>query len=349
MGRRYRKSGWRHFLEKLHNPPNWVAIITVVSACVVCPLAILALWLDEGHSIIAVVACALCGILLIYAVAVTINSIVKLRKKVLKVADRYEFTRNLRKNYEFRTLFFGAVSFLCNIGYMLFLIGMAFYYRSIWYGAIGVYYILLSVARGGILLQNRKDERTYRYDFHKLQTAKVGTYRYCGVMMLVLAFSLAVSVVELVVSGSGFRNEGWLIYVFAAVAAYKVIHAFIHFIHSTKRDDLVVRSVRYVNMAVTLMSVLCLQTSIIAAYPIAPERVALFNGITGTVVWGITFLLGLYMIIFSTQEKKRLLETEVRLAQTVDVLQPMGYNRDGYLDECDRGKIDFGEEIEHTK
>ncbi len=323
---------WR-VLEKLHNPPNWIAVIVVAATVFVCPFVAFTVFFDYWTSSYAFIACFLCFFLFVYTVVVIVNSIIKVRRKVLNVADRYEFTRNLRENYEFRTLFFAVCSCLCNIGYTIFLVVTALKYRSIWYGMIGVYYILLIFSRGGLLLQNRRDEKKYQYDYYKLQTAKVGTYRYCGIMMLVLALSLSFSVVELIVDSSGFRHAVWLIYVFAPMAAYKVFSAIAHFVRASKRDDLVVRSVRYINVAVTLMSVLCLQTAILAVTPLKAWVVALFNGITGVGVCLITLGLGVYMVIFSVHAKKRMLAQEATYATQTEERDPVGYNRSEYLEE----------------
>ncbi len=347
MGGPRKKGEIKRFFQKLHNPPNWVAVITTATTLVVCPLIIFSVLFDHGHTMYAIIASVICGGLILYTVAVTVNSIIKFRKKVLRMADKYEFTRNLSKSYEFRTIFFGICSFLCNLGYTVFLIVTAFYYRSVWYGTIGIYYIVLSITRGGVLIQSRKDERRYRTDYRRLQKAKVGTYRYCGVMMLALALSLVFSVVELVIDSSGFRHPVWFIYIFAPVAVYKVVHGLIHFVHSTKRDDLVVRSVRYINLAVTLMSLLCLQTAIVAVLPIKTVTVGVLNGMTGAIVCIITLLLGLYMLFFSKKEKRRLLVREAVLAEAVEEWEPEGYNRDGYVEEYETGseKLDPEKEI----
>ncbi len=322
------KVAWLRLWKKLHNPPNWVALLVVATALIVCPLIVLVVAANSMRKAYAVIAYALCAILAIYTVTVVVNGIRKFNKKVRKVAGRYAFTRNLYTDYEFRTLLFGVISFLCNLGYTVFLIVMAFYYRSVWYGTIGIYYILLCVARGGVLVQNRNDERELRSNEHALQTAKVGTYRYCAVMMMVLALALAASVLELVWHGSGFRHPVWQIYVFAAVAVYKAVLAIVNLVRSTKHDDLVVRSVRYINFAVMLMSVLCLQTSIVAAYPIAPTRGAWLNGATGVFVCLVTLTLGVYMLIYSFEAKKKMLARAIASAEEQEKLA--GYHRADY-------------------
>ncbi len=306
--RRERKRDGRSFLQKLHNPPNWVAVITVAGALVVCPLLIAAIVVNRWRNMSLVIGILLCVILAAYTVVVIVNLVRKARLKVLNVADRYAFTRNLRNDYLFRTLIFGLFSFVCNVGYTAFLMLTAFRYKSVWYGAIGVYYILLSISRGGVLLQSAKDEKKYRYDAASLQNAKLGTYRYCGVMMLTLAFSLTLSVLELVFGGEGFRLELWQTFIFGGVALYKAGVAVRHFFHATKMDDLAVRAARYINLAVTLMSLLCVQTSLLAALSILSSTKALFNGITGGIVCGATWALGVYMLVFASRVKKKIIE-----------------------------------------
>ncbi len=307
MSGQQKKNGFLRFLEKLHNPPNWIAVLAVATTLIICPLIVLAIVFDYGHGVAATIGLIICALLCIYTLTVTVSSIVRSRKKLIKVADRYAFTRKLYKSYEFRTLFFGIFAFLMNVGYTVFLIVTAIVYDSAWYGTIGVYYILLVVARGGVLFQNRKDEKSYKDEPKRLQIAKVGTYRYCGIMMLVLAVSLAFSVLELLVESASYRFSYWPIYVFAIVAAYKVFNASIHLVHASKSDDLAVRSVRYINLAATLMSVLLLQTAIVAAYPPRAITIAFVNGITGAIVCLITLAIGLYTVLHSVKVKKRLL------------------------------------------
>ncbi len=334
MSGRTGKGAWKRFLEKLNNPPNWIGLIAGATALIALPLSILTLLVDKAHKAQATVACIVSGLIFLYALFVTVNSILRLRKKVLKVADRYEFTRNLHFSYEFRTIFFGTCAFLCNIGYTVFLASMAFIYDSVWYGALAVYYIVLATSRGGVLLQNNKDEKKYKFDFHSLQKAKAGTYRYCGIMMLALAAALAVSVVDLVIGGTGPRTAGGFIFFFGVVAVYKVINAIVHFIRSSKRVDMVVRSVQYINLAVTLVSVLTLQTVILSAYPTTVNP-AVFNGITGALVCVITLVLGTYMIIHSVRAKRRIFVQATDIADAV-LLDEDGYNRDGYKDEYNK-------------
>ncbi len=314
-----RRERFARFLHALRNPPDWVAWITLVTAAVLCPIIIYTVANEYVHTVYAALASVFCVLLLVYAMIVAVNASMKIRITLRKEADKHEFTRNLYKNYEFRTLVSGAIAFLCNVGYTVVCIVMAFRYRSVWYGTLGMYYILLVIARGGALMQSRKDEKRYRYDYYGRQIAKVGIYRFCGIMLVVLSVSLGIPVVELILGDVGFHQDTWLIYVFGAVALYKVVTGVVHFVHSTKGDDLVVRSVRYINLAVTLMSVLCLQTAILAAYPPANSSGPVLNGLTGTAVCLVTLAIGVYMIVFSGKAKRELLKQGIALAELAEV------------------------------
>ena len=330
-GRNARNAIWR-FLQKLHNPPEWIGLIAGATALIALPLSILILTINQAYKVQAMIACVISGMIFIYAVLVTANYIIKLRRKVLKVADRYTFTRNLHVNYDFRSIFLAAYALLCNLGYTIFLAVLAFVYDSVWYGALAIYYIMLASVRGFMLVRNNKYERKYKYDYHSLEKAKAATFRYCGILMLALTIALGVSVVELLINGAGPRTAGGFIFVFAAVAVYKVVNAVIHFIRSSRRTDLVVRSVWYINLAVTLVSILTLQTVILSAYPIGIEATIL-NGVTGFTVCLITLALGLVMIIHAIRVKKRLLAREIYAAEAIAIENDDGYNRDGYNEE----------------
>lgn len=288
-------------------------IIIGVTALIALPLSVFVFALRQAYKQQAIIACVFSGILFLYALLTIIKYYLRLRRKLLKVAGRYAFTRNLLR-YEYRSIFISGCAFLGNIGYTVFLAYIAFLYDSVWYGALAVYYIVLAMSRGSMLVRNNKHERMYKADHHSLQKAKVGTYRYCGIMIIALTVALGVSVVELMINGAGPSATDGFIAVLAVIAVGKVFYGILHFVRSSRSSDLVVRSVWYINLAVTLVSILTLQTLVLSAYPSHIETVV-FNGITGFSVCLITLVLGAFMIIYSFYAKKRLVAVEAEEKQ----------------------------------
>ncbi|MBQ8429833.1 MAG: hypothetical protein IJX30_07050 [Clostridia bacterium] len=317
----------RSFWKKLNHPAHWIALLIHILTLTLCPLAVLSIVLDYGDSIYATIGYVICGILLLYSLT---SAGIFIYKKITKVADRYSFTRHLHKSYAFRSLFFTTCSFVFNIGFTLFLCVMALRLDSAWYGALAVYYILLTLTRGGMLIQTNIDEHKFKDNLPALHKAKVGTYLYTGIMILFLTAAFAVSVVQVVMEGAGVRVPAWAIYSFAAFTGVRLFMAIWNFVKSSSYKDLTTRSAQYINMTTALVSLLSLQTALLSL--IRTDLVpALINAITGGLVCVAELAIGVYMIVHSGVKYKKIKRKE-RLLKMQEQAES-GYNRDGYADE----------------
>ena len=293
-------------------------------------MAVLSIIYDHGDSIYATIGYVICGVLLLYCLT---SAGIAIYKKIAKVADRYEFTRHLHKNYAFRSLFFTACNFVFNIGYTLFLCVMALRLDSAWYGALAVYYILLTLTRGGMLIQTNIDEHKFKDNPLALHKAKIGTYLYTGIMILFLTAAFAVSVVQVVMEGAGVRVPAQAIYAFAAFTGVRLFMAIWNFVKSSTYKDLTTRSAQYINMTTALVSLLSLQTALLSL--ISTDLVpAVINAITGSLVCLGELAIGVYMIVHSGVKYKKIKRKERLLRMQAQ--GDNGYNRDGYVDEYGR-------------
>ena len=178
--------------------------------------------------------------------------------------------------------------------------------------------------------QNAKDTRKYKYDLMKLQRAKAVNYRYCGFMLSAISLALSLSVVQMLADGASFHTPKAFIFLFAAFALYRMVMAIYHFVKASKKDDLVVRAVRYVNLITALVTLLSLQTAIFAAFE-PPFSHAIVNAVAGSLVCLVTMTLGIYMVSFSCSVCKKLKLQEEILKREHENIPP--YNRDGYREE----------------
>ena len=320
-----------NFWTRLKNPPNWIAISSFIASFVLFPLAIITAILDKWLNLFAILACALCVVPCLYTIFIIIVFIVRTFKKLLKEADKYTFTRQLHKSYEFRSMFFAVGTFISNVGYTAFLSSMAFFSRSPWFGALAAYYILLTSARGGVLLQHYRDEERFKNNPTALHRAKAGTYRYCGIMMIALTLAMATSVVNTMIVGFGDSVlPKWAVYLFAGYALYRVIMSIINFVKASSRDDLAVRAVKYINLATALVSVFTLQTAIFEAFFSGFDPIV-FNAISGFSVCVIMLILGVYIVSFSSVVRKQIKAQQAQMA--LEQQEEGLYNREGYDEE----------------
>lgn len=299
-------NGVKRLFYRLNKVPSWLAILMWLTALIITPFTIVTTFLDKGQVVLTIGAFVFSGFALIYMVFATALLVRRWGKRLVRAVDKYKFTRNLHKSYEFRTLFFSGCSFVFNVGYTVFICVLAVMYQSSWYGILAMYYILLTMARGGVLVENQKNVKRYGDDVKRLQIENIGGYRYCGIMILALTLALSVAVVQMAVEGAIFNIPYGLIYAFGAVAFFRVVLAIRNLVKARRYDDLIVHAVRNVNIITALLSLLSFQTAFFAAFP--PEwNPALFNAISGTIVCLVGVSLGIYMVSFSGYLRKKLL------------------------------------------
>lgn len=316
---------------------NWIVFFVYLFTLTLCPLAVISMIKDTdlGYSVYAVIGYVICGMLLIYTVCMIVIGSVEVRKGLKAVKDKPRFTRQLRNDFfhnaEFRSLVFTGCSLLFNVGYTLFLCVMAIRLQSSWYGSLAIYYILLTLTRGGMLIQTAKDAETHKDDLYALRLANVGTYMYCGVMMIALATAFSVSVVQVVAVGAGYRVPIWGIWTFAGFAICRLAVSIVNFVKASKYDDLAARSAKYINLTTALVSLLSLQTAFMTVFSSSLNQ-SIVNGLMGAVVFVVILALGIYMVAHAGKKYKKLKEWREKASGDVDW---SGYNRDGYKEEYD--------------
>lgn len=285
---------FKRIWKRLCTPPSWVALLVYGTLVTFFALSIIAIAGGAGRSPVAYVIYALTLLVLLYSVLLTVKLLRSLKERLLALADKHTFTRNLRRDYVFRTVVLSACSFIGNVAYTVFLCVMAMYSHLFWYWVLAGYYILLTSMRGGILLENRKNERKYGGNPARLQKEKTASYRYCGVMLLVSTLVLFVSVVVMLFTEGYFRMPSGIVYTMAAFAVYRVAMAARNMAKAKRYDDMIVKAVRNINFSTALVSVFILQTLVMQTFSVPYETV--WNALTGIGACVGIVCVGLYML-----------------------------------------------------
>ncbi len=323
--------GLKKFFKRAITPPGWVMFLVYSSTLMLVSLAVLFIVMSEQSSVYAILFYAISALSLVYSVMLTARLLLTARRKVITVADRYTFTRKFRSSFEFRTVVSSAWFLICNLAYAVFLGYMAIVTRSIWYGALTVYYVLLTLTRGGVLFEARKNAQRYKDDPVQMQNANVDSCFYCGVMLIALTLALSVAVAQMVDAGAGFRHpEGLTVYAFVGFAVFRIVTTVSHFAKARRYDDPIVSATRYVNLAAALLSVLSLQTALLDAF-LPSFDPAWLNGATGGLVCAFVVFLGVRMLFLAKKMRKKLAAYLVISTEEIQRLE--GYNREGYREE----------------
>ncbi|MBQ3505513.1 MAG: hypothetical protein IJA89_01935 [Clostridia bacterium] len=294
------RDNWQAFLQKLKTPTGkflalWYALTVL---CVGGALALVVIAQSGVWAIVSYVLYALAAVTFGYTTYTLVLFAPRVKRGITRYIKRTRFGRRLLEHYGFRTVVFAAVSFVFNVLYALFNGLVAIASRSVWYGALATYYIVLTFMRGGIISYHGKSatERSPKVELRK--------YRSCGILLTTLPLCLSFAILQMVVDGSAFVRWGWTVFAFAAYAFYKITMAIYNVFKARKMDDMTLRALRSIGLADAMVSILALQTTLLYAFSTGNNGAA--NALTGGVVCALTVVIGVYMLICARKKKEEL-------------------------------------------
>lgn len=220
----------------------------------------------------------------------------------MKLKERVKAKLNSSKiaskflDYDFRTVVFTVLSLVITSGYAVFygMLGIAL--RSVWYGVLACYYVMIVVMRALVVFYHgRKRRRGDRIveENEKISRAKICVA--CGIMICLLTLPLSIVILLMVGEKATFIHAGIMIYVAAVYTTVKVVLAIRHTVKARKSQDMTVRAVRSINLADMLVSIIALQTAMFNSFS-ADFDTGIFNAITGAAVCLGTLVIGVFMI-----------------------------------------------------
>lgn len=289
-------------------PPLAVRVVVyiVTVASVVFSILAAAQKLGTGWQKAAFVFYVLAMVGLTYSVALMVKNLPTTVKEVKEWLRAHPFTGKLMDDFGFRKIIFGIGSFVMSVGYGLINGYTWLITGSIWHGALAIYYVMLALTRGGILVHHkRKIGKDHDEIFVEIKEAT--TCRNSGIVLLVLNSALFLVVLMMTFAGKSFRYQGTLIYAYAAYTVYKLTMAIVNLPKSKRQGDMTVEAMQAVSLTDALVSLIALQTALLAQFGGEGNRQPLYNGITGIVVCLGVLAIGVIIIVRGQKRRTRLL------------------------------------------
>lgn len=184
-----------------------------------------------------------------------------------------------------------------------------FYYHSVWFGTLAAYYAMLALMRFLLL---RKAEWQTPGSNPVLEWKK---YRSCGYLLLVMNIALSGVVILVIRKEEGFQYAGYLIYVMAMYTFYTMITAVVNVVKYRKYNSPVLSAAKAINLAAALVSMLSLETAMLAQFQEGDkpdEFRRIMTGTTGAAVCLMVLGMALYIILRSTNQLKKLAENKTQ-------------------------------------
>jgi len=194
---------------------------------------------------------------------------------------------------------------IINLFYAGFKFVTSILYGSVWLGAIAIYYVMLCILRFHLILNAHKAAKLDNRKVKLIQ--EFHSYRKTGFLMFLLNGAMGGMVFQMIWQNEGYEYPGYVIYLSAMYAFYSFISAVWNLVKFRRAGSPILSASKAISFAGALMSVLALQTAMIARFGEGDEHFRMeMNIITGTFVLGITLFMAVYLIVHGQKALNRL-------------------------------------------
>ena len=187
-----------------------------------------------------------------------------------------------------------AVSFL----YMIFRFAAAARYASVWFFSMAVYDMALCMMRAYLAFG-------YRRRAGKGASYELRCYRRTAVVVFLFHIPMGGMIVLMVRTNSGFSYPGYLIYLSALYTFYMMGLSIVNLVKFRKMESPILSAAKVLNFVSAMMSVLGLQTAMIARFSANGEAYRkMMNAMTGGAVILIVMVTVVVMAVQSSKTEK---------------------------------------------
>lgn len=217
-----------------------------------------------------------------------------LTRKILSVPVGRRYVEDVK----FRAEVSLGMGFTVNLLYIAIKMAFGIYYRSTWFIALAMYYILLAVMRLLLLYRRNWPEGSARLEL------ELRRYRLCGCILLIMNLALGGIVAFIVRYDRGYEYPGILIYAIAAYSFYAVIIAVINVVKFRKHGSPILSAAKAINLVAAMVSILSLETAMLSQFgnEDGPMFRKMMTACTGDGVCLIVLGMAIFMIAKSSKQ-----------------------------------------------
>lgn len=287
---------WKRIFTKILYPPIWLMILLTVVSAVALSTVFIKGWNESPVAYVVYV-------LSFYTVTVLSSFAVMVLPKQYKKMSQMVHDHPLGNRYMTDAAFKVRISLFVSLGinlvYSVFHLGSGFYYRSLWIGAIAVYYILLSIIRFVLLYHmERKKDAGVIEEYH--------SYRITAVLMMCSNLTLSGIVLNMILGKKTPAVSDVFVITSATYTFYILTVSIMDLIKYRKYKSPVMSAAKAIRFAQALVSLLSLEASMLVQFGDDESYRRLMLALTGAAVCVIVVSMSVYMIAHATKEIKRL-------------------------------------------
>ena len=279
-------------LNKLLHSPKWIRFL---APPIVFAVLIGVFITKQNNSTPAYLLYGMSAYCLVLCVLPLPELVRKGKAVVMRWINSTEFGRKYREDLAFRGTVSICQGLIVDVFYIIFRIVVSIRYASVWFLSIAVYHLVLGLLRLYLLLN---DCRRARIDEWKC-------YRRTAWLLFLLNVPMGGMIVLMVLTDSGYSYPGHIIYLSAMYTFYIMIASVVNLVKFRKLGSPILSAAKVLNFIAALMSVLTLQTAMIAQFSAEDNLFRkTINAATGGVIWLTVILVAIYMLCRSSKKRK---------------------------------------------
>lgn len=289
---------WKAIGKKLIFIPVWLMIFLTVISAVGLTAVFVKGWEESPVAyVIYVLSFYTLSVLCVFCWKVLPGKYQEIRRKIYEnpLGNRYMTDAA----FKVRVSLFTSLGI--NLGYSALKLGTGIYYRSLWIGAIGVYYILLSVIRFILLYHMERKKDTGLMGEYR-------SYRIAAVLMMCINLTLSAFVLNMIYVEKTPAISDVFVITSAAYTFYILTVAIVDLIKYRKYQSPVMSAAKAIRFTQALVSLLSLEASMLVQFGNDENFRKLMLALTGAGVCVIVVAMSIYMIVHANQEMKKLSE-----------------------------------------
>lgn len=221
-----------------------------------------------------------------------------IKKKIIFILSINSVTRHFVESYRLRTFVYAAFFLIINFGYSGINIILGIITGNAWYITMGGYYLALSFARFLILTSVRK---VYKKK-NDIEIEKLKIYRNSGIVLLFLNILITAAVIQMSLANNPFKYTRIILTANIIYTFVKMGLAIYNLIKAKRYKDPSVQALRNINLTSALVSLVSLQSAVIAFSSIKVGENYMMINITSGLICLILLSICLSMIINGTRK-----------------------------------------------
>ena len=219
------------------------------------------------------------------------------RQVVVGKIEKTKVGKRFIREQQFRVIFSASVGLLINILYAFYLGLMS---QSLWFVAMGAYYVILSAMRFSAVLCEWRGKYMYPED------AEYFVVKLCGGMLILMGFLLTGLIYISLSQNIAVKHDEIVMITIATYSFYKITAAVIRAIKQCRNNAPLLIAIRTIGYAEVAASLLTLQRSMLVSFgSMDAADMAMMNRLTGMAVCLFIWLLGIFTMRKGRKRRKK--------------------------------------------